>query len=451
MSKRRKPVSSGAEPFSAFAQRLKLIVGTQRGAIAKFARRIAPSDIKNQKAWDSLIRAYLTGMTRPGADKVAEIASTAGVASDWLMLGNGPMDKASEFYEGRSPPSTQPELQVTWTIADEILKDAKALLQLGEYIGAIDKLKKCLRTGEILGQSWVENQLYCINNLGRCHYLLARGVDENLNLAQDYYETSLSLATQIADKNMICESHVNLGNCELRRGHFIEAEKLFKQAEAEADDLNSQVNKRHVLQGLGTLAAAIGDLDMSLQCYLACVDVKDDSLDKRFAEKYYALWNNIGFTYLHLGDYERASYYLQKVLKYTNSLKDNYVKAFVLENLGLNEELNGNLEKAQYYYQESLEAHRLPGALIQLSGLLSGEPAQLLAKEGMEMLINQPFEAVLDQSFSWNTLIQVLGNSVIPYARKWINKITECLRSDQKFWQTPSRSKLLKLIGGQST
>jgi len=391
------------------------------------------------------------GLTGPGLTKIMEAG--ANPRSDTIERLAQQLGERQERLRELMKHATQVEGNVAKNsinphalIVDEQFRTIRSLLAASENERAILELNALLDLLRPLGTEWDEKRCLCHLGLARCEYVLHPGLNR-LPIIEKHYTSAILFAERLGLAGSLAQAYRGLANCHAKKLQIFEAEELYKKALVTAP--TDMTVKKLALEGLAILSAVCCKWEQAIEIYEESLLIKDESDDREFSFKFFSIWANLGYCYINSGDYYTAQYYLEQIIKFAISHTSQGRKAEALFRLGLNEEKNGTIEKAQIYYQQSLVITETGEALLGLVRTRTGNfnaTNRVAAQRAFKIFQADTFEPLQDLSLEWVTLIKMNIPGAFEEAQGWVSKIDRTLPSSVNYWVNPERKQLLQLL-----
>ncbi|WP_218079232.1 tetratricopeptide repeat protein [Anthocerotibacter panamensis] len=340
------------------------------------------------------------------------------------------------------------------------LQRANAYLELNQYDAASSEFATALNILKDTGDfPLVEAQLYI--NMGNCASQLSQNEEARkfyhmgLRLSEIAYPTTTQTKGKGRKKTNELNKEqeevqklrarvlVNLSNLDFVAGHFDKVEQYCREVLDIAQRFKLDAIYGHCCENLGNISAIRGEWEAAIEYYLASTRT-DFPMYKN-----YGLLNNLGFCYIHAGQYDEAERLIQRLLALAYNDEVKRYKASALFMLGLCAEFQRREKIALAYYQQSCAVHETPEALIgvvRVCNLASSPTFKVILEDAYKILCEQPFTPFTDYSLEWLTLIELQGELATEGAKRWVSQMAKCLPQTFMYWKLPQREKLLKLV-----
>lgn len=185
----------------------------------------------------------------------------------------------------------------------------------------------------LLGKVNPEQDLICLNGLGRAFYNLS-----DFDKSWDYHQQQLQLAGQVKHRQAEAQAIAGLGDIQQIKQNYSEAIALFQQQLDIAREIGDRQQEGYALNNLGYSFYRFGltrnqqnhyqrgltQLQQSLEIAQTLEDPEMESL----------CLNKISQAYFDCGEYDRVLISLMQQLDICDRIGDRRVKYFVLEDLG---------------------------------------------------------------------------------------------------------------------
>jgi tetratricopeptide (TPR) repeat protein len=262
--------------------------------------------------------------------------------------------------------------------AAALYRRGRDTLESETSLEAIPYFEKALEIFREIGD--LNGQSYSLENIGGIYTVLGRYAD-----AQSFLEQAINI--EQSRNNLQRESEILpvISLAHLRQGQFEEAISYSKQMLSVLQELeNSEVEEEvFALTIIGTANYRLGRFQESLG-YLEQALPIADRLGNRFLKA--TILNNIGLVYISLGQYQSASSYIEQALKnykefdissleglLLHDLIDPYGESTALQNLGIIHFIQEDYQIALEYLEHALtgfeRSENLPGKGLILSNI----------------------------------------------------------------------------------
>ena len=192
------------------------------------------------------------------------------------------------------------------------------------------------------------------------HYFLKA----NFPKAKEYFEKSLSIATEINDKPSLSNALGRIGVVYLQQADFPKALEFLGKSIKLSEEINDKLAIAITSNNIGIVYYYQGDYVKTIEYYKKSLSIAEDLHDKtRIA----SATNNIGSTYEILGDYPKSLEYHQKSLKIREELSDSSGISTSYNNIGnifLKREENS---KALEFYEKALKIREQLGGKSEIA------------------------------------------------------------------------------------
>lgn len=185
------------------------------------------------------------------------------------------------------------------------------------------------------------------NEIGNAYYHIGK-----LDVAENYFQKSLSIARELGNNHDIGIELGNLGVVYLHLGRYQEALEHSDQNLIIARETNNQRGEIAALGNLGDLHLHLGESQRSIESYEQALRIARE-IGYRRGES--TCLNGLGNAYKQLGAIQRAIGYYEQALALDLAMEDQRGLGNVLGNLGNAHESLGNAEQALRYYQQQVE------------------------------------------------------------------------------------------------
>jgi len=188
---------------------------------------------------------------------------------------------------------------------------------------------------------------WALRNQGVSFYLRSDFVK-----ALDFYERSLNLYDEIADKIGIASALNNIGNIYMIKSDFPKDLDFYRRSLQIKEEFSDKRGMANPLHNIGSAYFYMGDYPKALDYYRRSLKIKEELSDTRGMAQ---SLNNIGGIYAYQEEYARAMEYYQRCLDINEKLSDKKGMASALNNIGFIHNKQEDYEKAMEFYQRSLE------------------------------------------------------------------------------------------------
>lgn len=192
-----------------------------------------------------------------------------------------------------------------------------------------------------------KEEYLALSNLGDISYY-----SNKMKEAEDYYQQSLLLSTELRDTSFMSRSYNNLGYTYLELDKYNNALESFNKSLEYEKSLKSDKQIANILNNIGLTYDYLGKYKQALEYYLEALEIQEGfNNDEGISD----VSNNIGNVYQTWGNYEKALFYYLKSLKIYEKLESKSGIAMALNNIGIIYHSWKNYDKALEYYQKSFE------------------------------------------------------------------------------------------------
>ncbi|HEV7517284.1 MAG TPA: CHAT domain-containing tetratricopeptide repeat protein [Thermoanaerobaculia bacterium] len=315
-----------AAAFQAMSRAIQLPFGTpeeRRQALAAYREALG--------AWRSL------GERRWEAEAVQAIAALER-QSDELPAARADYEKALELWREIAEPSREAEaLRWLGTIHG----------QTGENAAARAALVASSALWQGLGEPFEEGMV-------KAELCFLEHTTGNPTLALTCYEEVRALFRVAGDSSQEPRMLNNLGGVYDLLGEPDAALEKYGQALALRQALGNRLEEAQTLNNIAQIHQVLGDWQEALRIYARVGEILPPSGDRLRAS-----WlNNVAFTYIALGEPERALSILEEALRLRRQIGARREELITLNNLGEAWHRLGEPEKALNYYRQALELAR---------------------------------------------------------------------------------------------
>lgn len=172
--------------------------------------------------------------------------------------------------------------------------------------------------------------------------------------ALDYFELALDYAITTGNENHLANNLYGIGRCHKHLGNYELALKNLLKARVIEQNLEQLKYFIDIQLEIGIVQRMAGNHQLAIDhCWQVMNSATGTPYENLFKGKAY---NNLGYTYFELGDYQKAEQYLTQSLNYTDR-GDTFVAA-TYNNLGSVYNELGNHTKASACFQKSVELNQ---------------------------------------------------------------------------------------------
>lgn len=288
-----------------------------------------------------------------------------------------------------------------------LLYAQNALILAGRLSDTTNIAEANLNLGKVYTQKKDQRALPCFENALSFYTLLNKPLEKasvldgigqfyekqnNYKTALDYYDQGLAIREQLHNKPEATHSHLTIariyqstGYYEESRAHYFEASKYaqeigdtamlarnyleisnsydkqgdFKNAISYALKSKKLYEALGHKQGSASINFVLGVFNMQLGNYQESLDYQfkaaDYFIEKKQDREIAMCYNQIGSVYNFLNDFHKADYYLNEALRLAKLKGGKKLIASCNDNLGINYESEGSLEKALAHYRTALD------------------------------------------------------------------------------------------------
>jgi CHAT domain-containing protein len=147
----------------------------------------------------------------------------------------------------------------------------------------------------------------------------------------------------------------NIGTLNFDQGNLINALDIFQRNIEMLPRDRLPSSRAWLLDNLGTTHSYLGNYEDALQAYLQSLPLHRDREDRDSHGEAYTLLG-LGRTYLALGELDRAEFYLEDTLELTEETQDSLAREAALRYLGNVAYLRNDFESALIYHEAGLAA-----------------------------------------------------------------------------------------------
>ena len=241
---------------------------------------------------------------------------------NWVRISSLVLALVFTFFPLRALAAPQSQGEDPKAKAQALHKEGVALLEQGDYQGAINRFRECVSIFHDIGDSYGE--AVELSNLGAIHQIVGQ-----YSQAVDYYKRAVEIMRQIDPKrerdllNLIGEAYGNLKQ-------YQQALDYYEQALALSRKIGDRAGEWTTHKNIGTLYSDMGQSAKALGSYEQALAIAQDMGDK---SKEGTALNDIGATYNTFGMYPQAQDHLEQALAIDQQLGDRHEEATTLNNL----------------------------------------------------------------------------------------------------------------------
>jgi predicted ATPase/tRNA A-37 threonylcarbamoyl transferase component Bud32 len=160
-----------------------------------------------------------------------------------------------------------------------------------------------------------------------------------------------TLGTQVSNVHVLAHYHWRMGTLEREDGNLDIASEHLQTSLTLFQSLQANLQTAHVINDIASLANTLGDLQMAQDYYRQAIAIYE-KLGKQ--DKALRSIGNLGLTYLHAKQYDRAYDCIQQHLNFSRESGNRAYLRFTLSNLGDVVFAQEKYTEAVNYYTESL-------------------------------------------------------------------------------------------------
>jgi eukaryotic-like serine/threonine-protein kinase len=228
--------------------------------------------------------------------------------------------------------------------AEALWRGCGALASLGETSAAQEACKRSIDLAKPVNDLVLVARSFTI--LG-----LIAGAQGNPQEAFDLHRQALSFATKIGSRRDITGAHINIGNSLADQGDFAGAQKSYESALSTALEIDDKDQASTILNDMATLNQAAGNFSGALKLYQQSLDQARAVQDKDCIGR---AQNNMGTVYSLQGKFSAAQDNIQQAVQQAQETGNKSYQALFLFALGDNDLRQGSLASAEQNYQNGL-------------------------------------------------------------------------------------------------
>ncbi len=243
---------------------------------------------------------------------------------------------------------------------DALVIMAESSWRCGKFDDGLDSIQKAesLLSSKKLEQAQdddiLEKKARILSNGGVIYWY--RG---ELEEALGYHQQSLAIREMLEDKKGLSVSFNNIGLVYWVKGDLEQAIEYYKKSLHIYEELNDEHGIATVLNNLANLSSTRGELDQALAYLQRSFDIRNKLPDKLDVARTLI---NIGVIHRWKGDFDQAIEYYNKSLAIQEHLSIGLDFALALNNLGDVYSLKGDIDIALQFFQRSLLIYDEMGA-----------------------------------------------------------------------------------------
>ena len=241
-----------------------------------------------------------------------------------------------------------------------LMKLGEALLYLGEYRDAIDKLEESLLLLQSEEAGLRTAQVF--NLLGDIYWR-----QNDYERANQYAQDGLTLGREINAQDKVADALNRLGMVAFDQGEYAEATKHFEESLSICRIAESREEQSAVLNNLGIIALTLGEHDKARERFLEMLEICRASGERR---KVASGLLNLGMIAGIQGDMSDAIVDFKEALEIYRTIGERRGIALALDNLGYASTLLDQYDEAMGYFEESLALARAIGDRHRIANIL---------------------------------------------------------------------------------
>jgi len=184
-------------------------------------------------------------------------------------------------------------------------------------------------------------------------------------------QTAQALALRVGTEDDIvtCDLHESAGWAHYYTGDYVEALEHLTSALNIARSLGARSSEAYALERLAAVQGATESADVAIATHLRALDLHRE-LDDRFGEG--LALNNMAYTYVDLGDLDRALDSAQAALAFAESANWPYLLLGALDTVAHVYLQLGDLDRAEHYTRRNLQlTHERDSTVDEINAMLS--------------------------------------------------------------------------------
>lgn len=272
----------------------------------------------------------------------------AAVAIEWAIYGLAVSNFNQAAEQAQLAIGMAELLADAWCESNGYLHWGIALMELGEYEAATQKMERALYLAQINQLREVEAS--CLRSLGQIF-----GGQGDAAKARGYYMQALMIRREIGDKRGEGRLLNNLGRVARQQGDFERALSYHEQALRLNQEIGAQQGVGQTLDELGSTLATRGNYHKAMSYAEEAFQIKRQVSDRQGEA---VSLNVLGTAAMNLGDYASAEHALHRALRRQREVGDRRGQGQTLNNLGTLAHLQGQYKTAMSYYVEALPLQR---------------------------------------------------------------------------------------------
>ncbi len=197
-----------------------------------------------------------------------------------------------------------------------------------------------------------------------------------------------------------CDFFIQLGELHERTGDYQVAQGYFEQSLTIAEMLDDPALLTGVHYGLGVVGYSVGEFETSLQHLQVALDIGETNADPETIAKVYKIISNV---YSKRDDFENSNDYINRALVIAREHDIKIEIAGGLNNLGVNFYLLGQHAEARDYYEQALKVYQDVGYRTGIA-LSLGNLGDVVYEDGLDAQLeyyNQALEIHRDIGNQW--------------------------------------------------
>lgn len=292
--------------------------------------------------WDRALSLYGTIVARAGESGMKELLADATVKMGFLHHRMGDNDDALECF-GQAEASYT-EMDDSLGLANVYNNIGTVLLDLGRFEETETYLRRSLKISEPLSEDrqYAEIMSFAYNNLGLLYQKMNR-----LEEASECYGKSMRTAQRINYRRNLAA--LNFGNIMYLQEKVDEAEKYYRMAMKNAEEIGERHVSRVLLNNLASISVARGDHSGAMAVYMEALELARSMNDRKGMR---LLYQNIGETLFFLGDDDASERRFRQARELAEVLGDHRAMGSASGKRGITILLSGDPERALEHLKE---------------------------------------------------------------------------------------------------
>ncbi|MGB3606959.1 tetratricopeptide repeat-containing sensor histidine kinase, partial [Psychroserpens sp.] len=279
----------------------------------------------------------------------------------------------------------------------------------------------------------VELQVVSLNNIGVAYRRM-----DLVKTALDYHTKALDIARSVKEPSKtisynIAVSQNSIGNIYLILEQYDLATKQFQKSLIIEKKAGNRLGLAINYQNIGYAYDATGDLENALRNYKLSLEY-NEQIDSNLGRV--ICYNSIGQVYIKQGKYDDAKVIIERALKKSLLIGDQFYIASSYINLGWVQEQMNQLSVAEQNLKKGLDAaktYNLNLSIVEADKHLSDLYQK---KKNYELALKHYKEAVtIEKTINNDRNLRYVNDVIIQYENEAKNKEIEALANQNEFWK----------------